>query len=63
VLQYSQAYSSTFGTQQCGLGGSFNEYEDSYLVSFNHNNPTLTIVMTTTLNNLIGQESWGFREF
>ncbi|CAD8125609.1 unnamed protein product [Paramecium sonneborni] len=52
------------GVQKCGAGNyDFIEDQVNLEFIFEHKQPTLSIIMTTTLNEGVANESWGFRDF
>ncbi|CAD8128067.1 unnamed protein product [Paramecium sonneborni] len=52
------------GVQTCGNTNYYwREVQENLEFVFEHKQPTLSIIMTSTLNEAINNESWGFRDF
>lgn len=61
---FDQSFSLYDGTQQCGRGGDiFLDQKQFIQVTVPHNKPSVSIMMTSTLNQDANDESWGFRDF
>lgn len=59
--KHSKAYGLADNKNLCGAG--WNDEVDQIDLTFAHNNPNIQILLTSTLNQVAADESWGIRDF
>lgn len=61
---YSEYFSLTDGSQMCGTDNNiFLEHKQFVSITIPHNSPSITLIMTSSLNQDAADESWGIRDF